>query len=333
MISQTNQENTPTETDQDQDEQALDNQTTTEGKEFESKIERISPRLAKEYLEKSIPNRAISPHRVNTIFVAMCNGKFEITQPISFDISGRLIDGRHRLSAIIKYGTAVRMPVQRNVPIESIRYFDVGQSRTVSQALRIAGRIENFSIISPIVLKLLRFSGYVKAGDQDTVERLYDKYKAAIDFANQYAYKSKYTQHSTILKAAVVKAYYYVNRQNLKRFCSVFINNEIAEAKDSTPVSLRNFFMVYSNQNLNVSLTQEMILQACRLIDAYDKNVAIQRIIVSKKNDPATRVSMLNDLFPLEDFIRIQDSDPATHRRLMRQIRAMQNGIQADSKD
>lgn len=100
-----------------------------------SHVEDIDPSLAKLLLEANVRNRPISTPHVRSIARDMTNGKWRLThQGIALDRDGRLVDGQHRLSAIIESQTTQKMVVTYNVDPESFHSVDVGlQPRSIAQ--------------------------------------------------------------------------------------------------------------------------------------------------------------------------------------------------------
>lgn len=78
-------------------------------------IETITPAVAAAYLEFNRNNRPIKAKHVAQLAASMARGQWMLThESIAFASSGRLIDGQHRLSAIVKSGITVRMAVTRD---------------------------------------------------------------------------------------------------------------------------------------------------------------------------------------------------------------------------
>lgn len=100
----------------------------------------ITPELAREYLAKNIDkNRPIRKAVVHAYAEQMKRGEWKITpQGISFDQKGRLIDGQHRLMAIIESGAKVPMYVTTGVPVDRMLMIDCGAKRTTADILGIA---------------------------------------------------------------------------------------------------------------------------------------------------------------------------------------------------
>lgn len=103
-------------------------------------IVEITPELAAQWLERNTRNRSIRQHKVEAYAAAMQRGEWrESRDPIEFDLSGNLINGQHRLSAIIKSGLTIRNPVRTDVPIADMAVIDTGLSRKASDLLQLTG--------------------------------------------------------------------------------------------------------------------------------------------------------------------------------------------------
>jgi len=84
--------------------------------------------------------RSLSPNRVAKYCKDMRAGHWRVTgDPIRFDSSGRLIDGQHRLKAVIDAGVPVEMTVAWNVPDAAVGAIDIGSARTAGQILGAEG--------------------------------------------------------------------------------------------------------------------------------------------------------------------------------------------------
>lgn len=104
--------------------------------------ETITPERAEALLlgAAGIPQRAITTRRVNVFASAMQRGQWRIThQAIALDTDGVLIDGQHRLSAVVLAGVPVEMMVAYDVPRDTFDVLDTGTARTTASTLHIAG--------------------------------------------------------------------------------------------------------------------------------------------------------------------------------------------------
>jgi hypothetical protein len=87
--------------------------------------ENITPALAAEMLRGNSNNRKLRKDAIQHMASEMSAGRWVTThQGIAFDDNGRLLDGQHRLHAIIKAGVSVVFSVSRGVPTDSFRVMD-----------------------------------------------------------------------------------------------------------------------------------------------------------------------------------------------------------------
>jgi hypothetical protein len=79
-------------------------------------IETISPETAKLWLELNFKNRNADDQWVITLARVMLDGLWKPNgDSIKFDLNGHLIDGQHRLMAVVKSGVTIQSAVARNV--------------------------------------------------------------------------------------------------------------------------------------------------------------------------------------------------------------------------
>lgn len=91
----------------------------------------ITPDRAKMFLVANSDNRSQRVKHIDRIVDDMNNERFVVThQGIAFDEDGKLIDGQHRLQAIIESGKAQWMLVTTGLPPLSKRVIDAGAKRT-----------------------------------------------------------------------------------------------------------------------------------------------------------------------------------------------------------
>lgn len=111
----------------------------------------MTPEWASQILERNTHNRSVRPVLVRQIASDIVCGRWLLTpQTVSIASDGRLLDGQHRLMAVIKSGEAVQMMLATNCPIECFTAIDTGQSRTPGDILRIEG-VRNATTVGSII--------------------------------------------------------------------------------------------------------------------------------------------------------------------------------------
>ncbi len=83
------------------------------------RVESINPELAKSYLNKMGKNRHVTQHHLKTLVRDMKAGRWVFNgDPIRFN-GEKLIDGQHRLNALIESGKTLDFVVIRQLPKEA----------------------------------------------------------------------------------------------------------------------------------------------------------------------------------------------------------------------
>jgi hypothetical protein len=96
----------------------------------------VTPQLAKKWLATNNENRKISPTWVSKLARDMRNGQFpNIGETIKFDTEGHLIDGQHRLSALIDAGVTLEFIIVENIAREDRFKMDKNRRRSASDEL------------------------------------------------------------------------------------------------------------------------------------------------------------------------------------------------------
>lgn len=100
-------------------------------------LERITPDIAAEILSHNSPRqRRLSKSRVDAYAHDMMSGDWQQNgETIKIAENGLLLDGQHRLAAVIASGKTLWMSVARNIPNDAFLTIDVGQSRTTRQII------------------------------------------------------------------------------------------------------------------------------------------------------------------------------------------------------
>ena len=105
--------------------------------------ERITPKMAQEYLGFNTDNyRKLNSGRVLTYSEDMKSGRWQLNgESIKFSKNGTLMDGQHRLHAIIKAGTPIDMLVIRDLE-DNVDVCDIGSVRSLGMIARKRGVCE-----------------------------------------------------------------------------------------------------------------------------------------------------------------------------------------------
>lgn len=104
-----------------------------------TKVETITPEIAREMLKNNTRNRTMIKMHVAYFARLILSGAFRVTnQGIGIGTDGSIVDGQHRIAAIAEAGIPVTINVTRGLPPESIDAIDTGRPRRAHDILAIA---------------------------------------------------------------------------------------------------------------------------------------------------------------------------------------------------
>lgn len=111
----------------------------TRAESVASAVERITPESAAKMLVGNTRNRALVQARVIAMAEDMVAGRWRTThQGVAIATDGTLLDGQHRLNAVILANVSVDMVVTRGLAVESIDAIDIGEKRRAHDVMAIA---------------------------------------------------------------------------------------------------------------------------------------------------------------------------------------------------
>lgn len=133
-------------------------------------VVRVGPELAQTYLARNVHNRPLRQRHVALYAADMTAGNWRYTgEPIKFDRDGHLIDGQHRLAAIVAAGVTLPLLVVRGLDPDAQHVMDTNIKRTVSDALALDGHKSTTALASTARLLILWDSGRVAATGQSAM--------------------------------------------------------------------------------------------------------------------------------------------------------------------
>jgi hypothetical protein len=120
---------------------------------METKVMTITPEMAKRILEKNKENRKILPARVKYFANQMLADNWMLTgQGLSFSTDGDLIDGQHRLLAVVLSNKSIPFLIITGIEKNTFRVYDDGKSRNANDLLN-SKKVKNATHISSGILK------------------------------------------------------------------------------------------------------------------------------------------------------------------------------------
>jgi hypothetical protein len=103
--------------------------------------EAVTPLLAQKYLEVNTSNRRVREQTVYRYAKDMANGRWkeDTGEPIKVSRSGIILDGQHRLLAVVKSKSTIPFHFAKNIKDSVFDVLDTGAGRSASDIFEISG--------------------------------------------------------------------------------------------------------------------------------------------------------------------------------------------------
>jgi hypothetical protein len=212
-------------------------------------VKQVTPEIAAKWLEGNTHNRPLNEAAIDRLVRDMQAGRWRLThQGIAFDENDILIDGQHRLWAVVMSNVTVPMRVFFNESAANMAAVDTGHIRSNLDVMDLTGEAGK---VTPLHLAALRA---MLAGIRCTTQRmtageetaLMIKHREAIEFAVEHLGASRFRGVATATTRAIIaRAYYSVDHARLIRFCDILKSGTTAD-EDEKPVGLLWQFLVSS---------------------------------------------------------------------------------------
>lgn len=242
----------------------------------------ITPEMAKAFLEKNHPNqRTINKTHVRSLVADMRSGAWVTNgDSIRFDEEGYLIDGQKRLTAAVEAGITLKdTMIVHNLPAESFKTIDQGQSRNTRQVLNMSG-ID----ASAFEVTLTRALGWgpndcsYKRYTQDQLTNLYLEHREAIRFAARpYSAKASEAIFSAPVRVVVAKAYICgADKEALAAFLTAFDCLYPTYEPDKNATTLAKFVM--NARDKKRETLEDLYRKTQSAVQAYLKGQVLQTL-------------------------------------------------------
>jgi len=187
----------------------------------------ITPELAQKWLKLTNNfNRPIKQEVVDMYVRQIKSGLWRRThQGVAFDANGILIDGQHRLMAIVNTNVTVPLLVFIDEPEENYEFIDCGRNRSNLDTMRMSERNNRLKLTHIHTLKAMLAGRYCKTRGRYSNAELngfYHQYAAAVNFAVERLgdYPIKQINDPTV-RGVIARACYHLNKDQLIDFCTL----------------------------------------------------------------------------------------------------------------
>ncbi|CAA9365156.1 MAG: hypothetical protein AVDCRST_MAG68-5133 [uncultured Gemmatimonadetes bacterium] len=115
--------------------------------QVETSVETIDPATAARMLDANVNNRPLRKRVVDSYAEDMRAGRWIFNgEAIKIADDGTLLDGQHRLAAVVQSGVTVRIAVVRGLPRSAQESMDAGARRTAGDALSLRGEKHSHTV-------------------------------------------------------------------------------------------------------------------------------------------------------------------------------------------
>jgi hypothetical protein len=107
----------------------------------------LTPEIAREMLLANVRNRQLRRPYVKRLAEAMKRGEWTMNgEPFQVAHDGTLINGQHRLEAVVESGVTIRALIVTGLANEALRTVDTGTRRNLSDVLALRGETETTNL-------------------------------------------------------------------------------------------------------------------------------------------------------------------------------------------
>ena len=179
----------------------------------------VTPQMAQRWLENNISNRTIRMANVSRLALEIMEGRWicdPSLPPVAFDTSGRLLNGQHRLHAVVRSGVAVQMYVATNVSPSVMSVMDQGVSRQAGDVFKIKHGLTNPKDVAAAVTAWYRWKHFPDLVWQShmipSAQVLVDIYEQDVDdWSEAVMLGNRLHKPTRMIKAAVAAVAFRVN--------------------------------------------------------------------------------------------------------------------------
>lgn len=127
---------------------------------IQAEVATITPDMAEQYLAKNTHNRNPKNSNLKKVVRALENGEWKLNgEAIKIAVDGTILDGQHRLLAIVSTGIPMTTLIIRGLANESQETMDGGSPRSASDVLKLRGE-HNSIVLAAVAKKIATFNAY-----------------------------------------------------------------------------------------------------------------------------------------------------------------------------
>lgn len=243
----------------------------------------LTPEIASEWISHSNShNRKIIDSHVEQLAGEMRAGRWMLThQGIAFSTNRVLLDGQHRLWAVVMSGVTVPMRIFVNEPPQAMDALDTGYRRTNDQIITLTGGMGQVTRNELATLRAMIAGLGPHQKRTAAVEReLLARHRQAVAFAAEVMTGGrKFRGVSTAAtKAVLARAWYSCDRDQLRRFGDVLRSGAPKGDCDQPIILLFQFLISTRGGRRPQPYEREVYAKTERALAAFIKTERLNRL-------------------------------------------------------
>jgi len=217
-----------------------------EKQKLQSRVETITPEIAKKYLACSVGNRNLSQSNLKAIERDILKGDWCLNgESIKFNSLGQLIDGHHRLYAAAKTGKSIETLVIYGID-EDVYIFDKGKPRSTTDTLRISKTDQALAdnrIIATAKFHFQMQANISKASDEQ-IKQYLERHNDSFHKLKDIIKKTRKKNFKGVGAPMFLPMYYAIelgrDYQSILRFSEILYSGFYESSSEKAAVVLRN---------------------------------------------------------------------------------------------
>lgn len=250
----------------------------------------ITPEIANKLLSQNNGNRKLSDRNVNFLYSQMIDGKWKLTaDTIKIGTNGRLMDGQHRLQALVKYGKPIDMFVAEGLHDNVMPVLDTGKNRTAGDVLsmngfkssnNIAGAVRSIILFQQGVYASDKAGKIAKATNADILR--FTEENPEIHEVLQYV-NGVYRQFRFMTQSNLAMLYWVLSKKNATQ-CDIFFEKYASgiELGVTSPIRHLRERLLKNSVNKSKLSTRDKVALFIYAWNAFRKETRVQQLTLQK---------------------------------------------------
>ena len=256
----------------------------------------VTPEMASKWLAIRHPDqRAIRPHRVARYANDIANMRWTPSgETIAFDEDEWLVDGQTRLSALVRAGVAIWLPIAKNLPKKSIVNMGTGLVRGAVDCFKMSG-VGNFTNRQAATARAM-MSGFERIHENASNSYLLafmETYADALAFVETH-HNVKICGHTKMVRALTGRAFLHMkDRTRLIDWCSVIRTGMpvSSEVRDDTAAICYRDYLAKNAKSGGQDMEKERYAKGQSALSYFIARTPINKLQASWKDSwPLNRV-------------------------------------------